>query len=96
MIMIDTNRHERRRLNKLRTSGYSNEEMLLASDRQAGDRLMDARGTREYIGNISEMTLWRWRQALGFPAPDLIIGRRNFWRLSSIEYWLVSHKREVA
>jgi len=34
------------------------------------------------------MTLWRWMETLGFPQADYVIGKRRFWRLSSIEAWL--------
>ena len=54
--MINTNRHQRRRENTLRRQGYTDEEIFNAPDRQGGDPLFDARGTRKYGGNISEMT----------------------------------------
>jgi predicted DNA-binding transcriptional regulator AlpA len=34
------------------------------------------------------MTLWRWMETLGFPQADYVIGKRRFWRLSTIEKWL--------
>lgn len=91
--MINTNRHQRRRENTLRRQGYTDEEIFNAPDRQGGDPLFDARGTRKYCGNISEMTLWRWGQKFDFPAADVVIGRRRFWRRSSLDAWIEARQR---
>jgi predicted DNA-binding transcriptional regulator AlpA len=58
-------------------------------DRQqpVGDPLLDAKARRAYL-SASEMTLWRWAQDFGFPPPDVVIGRRRFWLLSTIDRWL--------
>jgi hypothetical protein len=86
-----------------RRQGYTDEDIRELPDRRAGnpapqhaeretrltgDPLLDGRGTREYLGRISEMTHWRWRRDLNFPDPDVMISRRNFRRLSTIERWL--------
>jgi hypothetical protein len=86
--MRDSNRHERRRGTKLRRQGYTDDEIREIPDRQGGDPLLDANAARAYVGNISAMTLWRWTQVFDFPAPDLTIARRKFWRRSTLETWL--------
>jgi hypothetical protein len=70
--------------------------IALNGDKQAGDPLFDAIAARRYVGNISDMTLWRWRKSLGFPEEDLRIGHRRFWRLSTIEGWLAQAKARAA
>jgi predicted DNA-binding transcriptional regulator AlpA len=42
------------------------------------------------VGGISVMSLWRWHRDLGFPAPDLIIARRKFWRRGTIQGWIAA------
>jgi predicted DNA-binding transcriptional regulator AlpA len=86
-----SNRHQRRRTEVLRQRGSTEEQIAEAPDRAETperDPLLDAHATKEHLGNISEMTFWRWGRDLGFPEPDFVIGRRRFWRLSSIEAWL--------
>jgi predicted DNA-binding transcriptional regulator AlpA len=36
---------------------------------------------------VSSMTLWRWRQVSGFPAPTTINGR-NYWRRGVVDAWI--------
>lgn len=43
------------------------------------DALIGQSEARRLAGNISDMTLWRWRQAGVIPEP-LSIRRRNYWR----------------
>jgi predicted DNA-binding transcriptional regulator AlpA len=87
------NRHERRRNESLTRQksiyrqGAVDDDQFQLSD-SGSDPLLSSRGTREYCGNISEMTLWRWAKELNFPPPDFVILRKRFWRLSSIERWL--------
>jgi hypothetical protein len=45
------------------------------------DRLINAREARRLAGNITSMTLWRWRRAEIVPAP-IQIRNRNYWRRS--------------
>lgn len=52
------------------------------------DPLLGSIATREHVGGVSVMTLHRWRKEKKFPNPDVIINKKNFWRLSSIEAWL--------
>ncbi len=48
---------------------------------------------RERYGNVSEMTIWRWRKDpdLGFPAPEPIRAR-NYWRSETLDVWDASRK----
>jgi hypothetical protein len=92
-VITDINRHERRRQERLRRQGYTDNEIREQTDRPDGDPLLDARGTRKYCGQISEMTLWRWSHEFGFPLPDVVIARRRFWRRSSLDDWIESRRR---
>jgi len=80
--MIETgNRHERRRAAKF-------ERIERDDGDQGGDPALDGAATRAYVGGITEMTRWRWERAHQFPKPDLVVGRRNFWRRSTLDAWL--------
>lgn len=50
--------------------------------------LVPARIVRAELGDISNMTLWRWlhRPDLNFPQP-VLIARRRYWRQADIEAW---------
>jgi predicted DNA-binding transcriptional regulator AlpA len=94
--MIAANRHQRRReealsrrQETLQRQGptYKESSPFHLSDK-GGDPLLSSRGTREYCGDISEMTLWRWTRDHSFPPPDTTINRRRFWRRSSLDAWL--------
>ena len=55
-------------------------------------RLIPARDVRHLIGDISEMTLWRWLnesayQSLNFPKP-IKINTRNYWDNLQISKWI--------
>ena len=52
------------------------------------DDLLTSTGLKASLGGISEMTLWRWTRERGFPKPDLVIGRRKFWRRATVQKWL--------
>jgi hypothetical protein len=52
------------------------------------DPLLDGKTVKRDLGNISEMSLWRWSRDRGFPVPDLIIGRRKFWYRSTVQGWV--------
>jgi hypothetical protein len=98
--MITPNRHERRRRDTLQARGFSDKEIRKephALEARAasgippsamGDPLLNSTDVRRHCGNVSVMTLHRWRGALGFPSPDLVLLRKNYWRLSSLERWL--------
>ena len=44
---------------------------------------------------VSDMSIWRWlhQEALGFPTPIRINGRR-FWKLAELESWEASRAAE--
>jgi predicted DNA-binding transcriptional regulator AlpA len=76
------NRHERRRAAKFERVDERE------TDSQGGDPALDGTACRAYVGNICEMTRWRWEREREFPPPDIVIGRRNFWRRSTLDAWL--------
>jgi hypothetical protein len=90
--MLEHNRHERPQAIALRRRGFNEEQIAEALAATGGNPLLDSNGTRKYLGNVSEMTLWRWGELLGFPGADFVIGRRRFWRLSTIEGWLAQQQ----
>ncbi len=55
------------------------------------DSLLSSRVVKARLGDISDMTLYRWerRRDLNFPQPLVINGRR-YWRLRDIEAWEAS------
>ena len=77
--MIDTILDRRRR---------REEENHEAPDQQLGDPLLSAVGRRRFLGDISEMTAWRWERDFGLPGPDLVVGKRRYWRLSTVNRWV--------
>ena len=58
------------------------------------DPLFTSNKTREYLGDISEMTLWRWQREIEFPMHDFVFGKRRFWRKSTIDSWLTKMKQK--
>jgi predicted DNA-binding transcriptional regulator AlpA len=72
------------------------DESTSQSTKGDGDPLMASADTRRYLGGISEMTLWRWLQILDFPAPDMTLQRRRFWRRSTVEAWLAAQAEKAA
>lgn len=48
------------------------------------DKLLSSRTVRSELGEISEMTVWRWVQDGILPQP-VKINRRNYWHQSDIE-----------
>jgi len=90
------NRAERRRAETLRSQGLDPEKippLHRETPPVVGDPVFSARETRRYVGNWSDATLWRRLQE-DFPEPDIRVGRRRFWRLSTLERW-ISSKRAV-
>ena len=51
------------------------------------EKRIQAAAVRALCGDISDMTLWRWINARGFPEP-VYIARRRFWRESDVIEWL--------
>ena len=54
------------------------------------DPLLDSARVCLHLGGISNMSLHRWTGKRNFPKPDLRIGQRRFWRLSTVERWIAS------
>jgi hypothetical protein len=46
------------------------------------DDLVGSAAVKKENGNVSGMTLWRWQrdERVQFPAPDLVINGRNYWK----------------
>jgi hypothetical protein len=92
--MLSENRHGRRRAGVLGAPGLTQEEVARTpettkqSTPAEGDPLLSSSDRRAYLGHISEMTAWRWEQLFGLPGPDLVIGRRRFWRRSTLDTWV--------
>jgi len=89
------NRSERRRGEALTESGLDPDKTPERATQRSpmdGDPLLDARGRRRYLGNISEMTAWRWERDYALPPPDLVVARRRFWRLSTLDAWIATRR----
>jgi hypothetical protein len=58
------------------------------------EALMTLVQVRAFFGNISTMSIWRWRQdpGLGFPMP-VIVGRKPFWVRGEILAFRDRHRR---
>ena len=53
------------------------------------------REVKRLCGDISDMTLWRWREQADFPCPDEKINGRNYWRKSRvIQWWKARNSQE--
>lgn len=50
------------------------------------ERFLTTKQVRERYGNVSRMTLYRWRKAGKIPEPQQI-GERPMWKLSDLEAW---------
>lgn len=48
------------------------------------DKLVSSTTVRRELGDVSEMTIWRWVKAEILPAP-IKINKRNYWPASAIE-----------
>ena len=57
------------------------------------DPYLPAAETRVFLGNISEMTLWRKvKKDPSFPKP-IVINTRRFWRVSELANYMEAHRR---
>ena len=56
------------------------------------DPILTSTEVRNLCGNISQMTLWRWRESMDFPKP-LTIATRNYWQLSEVNAWLENKRK---
>jgi len=50
------------------------------------DVLLTSAQTRARFGGISNMCIWRWERdpRVRFPAPDVVINGRRYWRLRTL------------
>lgn len=63
------------------------------------DVLLSAAQVRAMFGDVSDMTLWRWRHRSvdPFPDPDVQINGRNYWSSALPRVWRERQtKREAA
>ena len=56
-----------------------------------GDFFIPSKDVRRRLGNISKMTLFRWRKRERFPEPFYITPQKPLWRLSEILAWVERH-----
>jgi len=60
------------------------------------DPFYSATQTRQFLGNMSEMTLYRRiKEDADFPTPS-VVGNRRFWRKSEITAYMEKKRRPVA
>jgi predicted DNA-binding transcriptional regulator AlpA len=52
------------------------------------ENFLTSKAVRERLGDVSDMTLWRWLNdsELAFPKPTYI-RRRRYWREADIDAW---------
>ena len=48
------------------------------------DKLVSSATVRRELGDVSEMTIWRWTKTGILPAPTKI-NKRNYWPVSAVE-----------
>jgi hypothetical protein len=60
------------------------------------DDLVTSSGVRLMLGGIASMTLWRYREHLKFPAPDVTINRTNFWYRKTVHSWIAVQQEQTA
>lgn len=48
------------------------------------EKLVSSATVRRELGDVSEMTIWRWTKAGILPAP-VKINKRNYWPVSAVE-----------
>jgi hypothetical protein len=61
--------------------------MSIEHGRPTGGKVyLTSKQVRERYGNVSDMTIWRWSrdEALGFPQPEYINGRR-YWNAAGLD-----------
>jgi len=62
----------------------------MASQNDNPNDLIPARRVKQKCGGVSDMAIWRWARECDFPAPDMVIGGRRYWREASIDAWLAA------
>jgi predicted DNA-binding transcriptional regulator AlpA len=72
-------------VNNVQAASLAADHRTLNPHSQAGsDPLVSALEFRRELGNVSHVTLWRWKQKGLVPAP-VRLGGRDFWRRSVLE-----------
>ena len=53
------------------------------------ETLLTTAQVRARLGRVSTMSLWRWARdpRVAFPAPDVVLNHRNYWRLGTLRRW---------
>lgn len=53
------------------------------------NKLISANAVRILLGDVSDMTVWRWLQdpELAFPRP-IYIGTRRYWKEAELAAWI--------
>lgn len=61
------------------------------------NKLIGANALRILLGDVSDMTVWRWLQnpELGFPRP-VYIARRRYWKEAEVENWIQAQAEKGA
>lgn len=62
------------------------------------DALMSSTSVCASCGGVSRMALWRWQRdpRVQFPAPDMIINQRRYWKAGSIRRWKATQSAKQA
>lgn len=50
----------------------------------ADDPLVSQASVKKQLGDIADMTMWRWRKR-GILPPPIVINGRNYWRQSQVD-----------
>ena len=50
----------------------------------ATDPLVSQTSVKKQLGDVIDMTMWRWRRQ-GILPPPIVINTRNYWRQSQID-----------
>ncbi len=53
------------------------------------ETLLTSAQVRARVGNVSAMCIWRWMhdERVKFPAPDVVINKRNYWYSGTIRHF---------
>jgi predicted DNA-binding transcriptional regulator AlpA len=49
--------------------------------------LLSLKQVRDYCGNTTAMSVWRYRKDKDFPSPHTCIGTLNYWLVHEIRDW---------
>ena len=61
------------------------------------NKLIGANALRILLGDVSDMTVWRWLKnpELGFPRP-VYIARRRYWKEAEVLAWIEAQSERGA